>query len=72
MRRLLAFLIALLVMGAPTGERLRADDLMLLLGSNGTVNTAPPPTSCSTTEQFALNPTPNGCNLVLFTQGSLP
>lgn len=28
--------------------------------------------SCTTTEQFALNSTPNGCNLILFTQGLFP
>ena len=28
--------------------------------------------SCATTAQYDLSATPNGCNLVLFTQGYLP
>lgn len=35
-------------------------------------NTAASLTACTTTEQYALNSTPNGCNLVLFNQGLYP
>jgi hypothetical protein len=64
MRKLLAALTFLILASVPACPQFLTPGIVIA-GS-------PPPTSCTTTEQFALNPTPNGCNLALFNQGLIP
>ena len=62
--RLFAALTFLILASVPACPQFLTPGVVITGGS--------PPSSCATTEQFDLNPTPNGCNLVLHNQGLLP
>lgn len=65
MTRLFAALAFLILASVPACPQFLGGGIIATGGS-------PPPSSCATTAQYDLSATPNGCNLVLFTQGYLP